>query len=214
MKETWGYLRETEDQAIQSGMDKDTGLHRTGLDTYLKTIFPEIEDWVHDKTTGLTVNNKKIRNRPDYRSEELKMIVEYDGLPHYTSPDVIINDRKTTQFYESQGYKVVRIPYFIQLSNAVVKKLFNVNCQTMLFNEKYPSIGLYSRNSPAYLCYEGIQRMAREFYEISSEQYEVNIEYLCSPGIIEKCSSVGIDLVRADLLINAYNLIAEKRDYK
>lgn len=30
------------------------------------------------------------------------------------------------ELYESYGYKVVRIPYFIQLSNEVVEKLFGV----------------------------------------------------------------------------------------
>lgn len=45
----WGFLRETTEQAKKAGIDKDTGLHRTGLDEYLKAIFPDVSDWVHDK---------------------------------------------------------------------------------------------------------------------------------------------------------------------
>ena len=69
----FGYLRETEQDAIKAGVDIDTGLPRTGLDTYLKYIFPNIDDWEHDKTVpNLIVNGKLGRIRPDYRSEKLK----------------------------------------------------------------------------------------------------------------------------------------------
>lgn len=37
----WGFLRETSELATKAGKDKDTGLHRTGLDDYLKVIFPD-----------------------------------------------------------------------------------------------------------------------------------------------------------------------------
>ena len=35
----WGFLRETTEEAIKAGNDKDTGLNRTGLNEYLK-FFP------------------------------------------------------------------------------------------------------------------------------------------------------------------------------
>lgn len=38
-----------------------------------------------------------------------------------------------------------------------------------------PSLGLKGKNSPAYLCYEGIKRMAKEFKQFP-EQYEVNLK--------------------------------------
>ena len=75
MANKWGYLRETSEKAKKAGKDKDTGLHRTGLDDYLKVIFPNINDWIHDKALG-KINDKFYRNRPDYRSEKLKLIVE------------------------------------------------------------------------------------------------------------------------------------------
>ena len=84
-KEKWGFLRETEESAKKAGVDPDTGLHRTGLEKYLKVIYPMVNDWIHDQSIpGLQVNGKVCRKRPDYRSETLKMIVEFDGLQHYT----------------------------------------------------------------------------------------------------------------------------------
>lgn len=51
-KNKWGFLRETKELAVKAGIDKDTGLHRTGLEDYLLVIFPEISlsEWIHDKT--------------------------------------------------------------------------------------------------------------------------------------------------------------------
>lgn len=172
----WGFLRETKEDADKAGVDKDTGVCRTGLDEYLAVIFPNTHDWIHDKG-GVELDGKKLGTRPDYRSESLKMIIEFDGLPHYTNPDVILKDIQNTKNYEKAGYKVVRIPYFIQLSKDAVKELFDVDLDQELFDESIPSLGLKGRNTPAYLCHEGVKRMAREFLRFP-HQYEVNLKAL------------------------------------
>ncbi len=176
MANKWGFLRETAEKAKKAGKDKDTGLHRTGLDDYLKVIFPHINDWIHDKTFG-KINGKYYRNRPDYRSEKLKLIVEFDGLQHYTKPDNIERDIKNTELYKNFGYKIVRIPYFIQLSNKAVKTLFDVEVNEDLFDESISSLGVEGQNTPAYLCPSGLKRMAEEFLKFP-EQYNTNIEFL------------------------------------
>lgn len=191
VKEKWGFLRETTEAAIKAGIDRGTGLHRTGLNEYLKVIFPDIDDWVHDKALGLTVNNKVCRKRPDYRSEKLKMIVEFDGIQHYTMPDRIKNDVLSTKFYESLGYKVVRIPYFIQLTNKAVKYFFNVDVKEPLFNENIHSMDKNDRNTPAFLCGAGVLRMIEEFKH-HPEQYRVNKEFLISQN---DRFLTGIDLI-------------------
>lgn len=172
----FGFLRETAALAKKAGKDKDTGLHRTGLEDYLKIIFPNVNDWIHDKALG-EVDGVKYRSRPDYRSEKLKLIIEFDGLQHYTKPDIIEKDYLLTELYEKLGYKVVRIPYFIQLTNKAVKNLFGIDVSEKLFDEKYPSLGIKGLNTPAYLCPAGVKRMAEEFKKFP-EQYKTNIEFL------------------------------------
>lgn len=167
-----GYLRETKKDCNESW--------QTSLDEYLEIIFPETTDWVHDKTVpGLTdLNGKKTSIRPDYRSESLKLIVEFDGLPHYTRPDTIQKDSINQMIYEAAGYKVVRIPYFIQLTNQVVQQLFGVEVKEPLFDETKPSIGLkWQGTTPAFLCLSGALRMAREYAKFP-QQFEVNIKHL------------------------------------
>lgn len=193
MTETWGFLRETKEIAEKAGNDADTGLCRTGLDEYLAVIFPEVDDWIRDKEIGM-LNGKKRRMRPDYRSEILKLIIEIDGLPHYQSPENILKDEKNTADYEAGGYKVVRIPYFIQLTNLAVRKLFGRDVSEPLFDVSYSSLGPKGHNTPAYICGAGISRMAREFKDFP-DQYEVNIRFL------ESCNDeylTGVSLLKRE----------------
>lgn len=194
-KNQWGYLRETTEAAVKAGIDKATGLHRTGLNEYLKVIFPEVDDWVHDRELGF-INNKRYRCRPDYRSQSLKLIVEFDGLPHYKNPAIILKDKRQTELYNNLGYKVVRIPYFIQLSNEAVRLLFGITLNTPLFDESNPSLGIKGNNTPAFLCPLGITRMAEEFLKFPT-QLNVNLNalrLLASAGSEEEILS-GVDLL-------------------
>lgn len=174
-KQKWGFLRETKTKAEEAGVDKDTGLHRTGMEDYLKVIFPEIptDNWIHDKA----INGCGRKTRPDYRCESLKLIIEFDGVQHYQNPERIKADFENQKFYEEIGYKVVRIPYFIQLSNSVVKSIFGRNVDEPLFDESIPSLGIKGKNTSAYCCYEGLKRMAREF-NYYPEQYISNLKAL------------------------------------
>ena len=175
MNNKWGFLRETKQKAIDAGIDKDTGLHRTGIEEYLTVIFPEVDsnDWIHDKP----IEGIGRRIRPDYRCEKLKLIIEFDGVQHYQKPDRIKADLENQKVYIKNGYKVIRIPYFIQLSNNVVKLMFGRDVQEKLFDESIPSLGVKGCNTPAYCCPEGLKRMAREFHKYPT-QYMVNLKAL------------------------------------
>ena len=122
-------------------------------------------------------------------------IVEFDGVQHYSKPDVILRDVQNTANYEKLKYKVIRIPYFIQLTNNAVKELFGVTVEEPLFDIQYASLGA-SCGSPAYLCPAGLERMATDFLRFP-EQYRVNLKALknCDNDI----------LTGASLLEAAYN---------
>lgn len=170
-KYKWGYLRETEEQAQKAGASDITGMHRTGLETYLKVIFPNTNDWIHNKTVPNCIKN----TRPDYRSESLKLIIEFNGIDHYTKPDVIFKDIEKEKMYKDMGYKVVQIPFFIQLTNQAVKKMFGVVIEEQLFDGNVPSLLVDDSCTPAFLCPLGIKRMAEDFLNYP-EQYENNMQ--------------------------------------
>lgn len=173
----FGFIRETSEKAKEAGIDIVTGICRTGLDEYLEVIYPRYE-WIHDKSLG-SINGVNYKVRPDYRCEGYKMIVEFDGLLHYSNPEQILKDCKNTKLYEELGYSVIRIPYFIQLTNKNVEKLFGVKVEIDLFPANISSLAVELRNTPAYLCVDGIKRMAKIF-RMFPDDYVVNMNYLKS----------------------------------
>ena len=105
-KHRWGFLRETNQMAIDAGVDRDTGLHRTGLEDYLAVIFPEIDshEWIHDKV----IDGIGCRIRPDYRCERLKLIIEFEDDTviqlHGDKPDLQVGLKEMGSFFiEQQG---------------------------------------------------------------------------------------------------------------
>jgi very-short-patch-repair endonuclease len=64
------------------------------------------------------------RFRPDYYSERHRLIVEFDGDQHYRSSKVILRDFERDAFFIAKSFRVIRIPYFVQLSHAVITDLF------------------------------------------------------------------------------------------
>ena len=74
------------------------------------------------------VPNSNIKNRPDFRIESKKLIIEFDGYRHYTMPNVILTDINKDKVYSSIGYTVIRIPYFIQMTFELQKLLFDTVC--------------------------------------------------------------------------------------
>lgn len=69
-------------------------------------------------------------------------MIEFDGVQHYQKPERIKADVENQRLYEELGYKVVRIPYFIQLSNDVVRQMFGRVISEPLFDDRIPSMGI------------------------------------------------------------------------
>lgn len=171
----WGYIRET-----KKGVEKETTVSEVGytpLLDYLNVIFPETNDWIHNKSIKDDKGKALTSCHPDYHSPSLKIVIEFDGILHYQKTDQVLKDAENNQLYESLGYTVIRIPYFIQLSKTAIRELFGINLNFDMFDENKPSFGVKWRNTPAYVCVSGLKRMAKEFHRFPS-QYQVNLDAL------------------------------------
>ncbi len=135
------------------------------LGDFLRRYFKEGE-WIHDKCfLG--------RNRPDYRNGFYKTIVEFDGYAHYTSSKRIVSDRLKDKLYQENGYNVVHIPYFVQLSEKTISKLFSLN---MEYEQEYPHGFIDSKCVlPADFCYLGIRRFLEDLETFSEIKREILI---------------------------------------
>ena len=99
----------------------------------LKVFFPEFKNKIKIKVIlnqiGFDIKNKI---EADYFIEELGLIFEFDGPPHYNNPFKIIADERKKKLIENltkngkkTEVKIVRIPYYFQLTKDVAKFLFN-----------------------------------------------------------------------------------------
>ena len=105
----WGYIRETP-KMVEDAKKKMPNSTFTPLEDYLKVIYPKVK-WIHDKAFGKH-NSKYYRIRPDFRCEEKKIIVEFDGLQHYINPIRIRKDNENQKIYELFGYKVMNTLFY------------------------------------------------------------------------------------------------------
>ncbi|MGQ4006111.1 DUF559 domain-containing protein [Francisellaceae bacterium CB300] len=141
--------------------------------------------FIHDKSVP---NSKNKRMRPDFRCDKLKLILEFDGDSHYRSSDRIIKDKVKDADYQSLGYKVFRIPYFIQASE---------NLWSLIFKEQIPYKQVYCNGFiddkailPADFCEMGV-----ELFRLDLEKFNYARADIIS-SLKEKVSKKGnIDLV-------------------
>jgi hypothetical protein len=136
-------------------------LTESSLKLFLYDMFGHYE-WIHNKS----VPNSNIKNRPDFRSEKFKLIIEFDGDRHYTQSNVIIADELKDFTYTKMGYKIFRIPYFIQLCDKLIFDIFSYSPKKII--QTYPH-GFISDTCthPADFCALGIKRFNSDLQRFS-----------------------------------------------
>lgn len=143
------------------------------MSSILNRLFPD-ENWIHNK--GIRGSNGKCYRRitggpyqPDFRNEDKKIIIEIDGSggnyhKHYCEPKQTHQDIEDTKFYESIGYKVIRIPMYIQLDREMLNYYFGIDYKGAPLYDAASAHGfLHSQIAlPAEFCKEGIERFTNE----------------------------------------------------
>ncbi len=150
----------------ESSLFNDSYLTEVLLGNYLETIFSEFE-FERDRV----VPNSKIRNRADYRNDKLMLIVEFDGYRHYSETKTILADEKKDIIYSGLGYKIIRIPYFVQISKDVVFDLFGVHTNI----PQVYSHGFIDKKAllPSDFCELGIKRFLFDLNRFSYIKSEI-----------------------------------------
>jgi len=115
--------------------------------------------------------------RPDIRIDSIKLVVEFDGYLHYTDSKTIMRDTKKDIVIQEYGYKIVRVPYFVQLKH-LENLLSNYISLDVIRNFKtygYKSGFIDNKaKTPADFCSLGLKRFYKdiEFYNCSKEIIE------------------------------------------
>lgn len=131
------------------------------LGDFLRTrIDPDIR---HTPTLRIAGRIRK----PDWYSEKKKLLVEFDGPLHYTKSSIACRDCDQDRRAEQEGYRIIRIPYFIQLDDNAIKYFFNELTYDFSAFNTYPHGFIHSNVVfPADFCGFGIERYHVEFNDL------------------------------------------------
>lgn len=162
-------------------MKVDGYLNEKNLLEVLEYLYPETS-WIHNKVIPKDIVKERLKGsehedgmyeyllkrkfRADYRSEELSIVVEFDGISHYQSSEVMWNDISKTLYYESLGYTFIQIPYFVQPTIEIIKQYFNKDIEESL-TENMNGFNIdgvkLNRNLPSSFSEDGVRRFMTEF---------------------------------------------------
>lgn len=142
-------------------------LTEKNLGLILDEICPN-NDFIHDKSVE---GSKNKRRRPDYQSKERMLIIEFDGDSHYCKAQRIKSDVEKDNDYISLGYRIFRIPYFIQITSPVLKAMLDENIE---FKQRYPN-GFIDPKAilPADYCELGIDLFKKDLERFEYHANEI-----------------------------------------
>ena len=183
----WKYLRENDKKFFDLKRN-------TTLKEYLEAIFPK-NTFLYSYTLKkfeLPDNVEYHRYECDAICKDLGLVVEFDGVNHYMDTQVCINDMKKDYWLSNLGYKVVRIPYWIQLSSEVIEDLFQIELDKSAkfceldYSFYYPETDTINFNIlPGNMCELGRNRFVREF-----NKFRKSIQIQILNDLFECCSYV------------------------
>lgn len=131
------------------------------------------------------------RFRYDVIIDSCKRIIEFDGDGHYSDVRNIYNDLAKDEHAKIHGYSVIRIPYFVQLTNQTSKMFLGVEAEV---EQKFPH-GFVSEKCilPATFCVKGLERYIKELKYLPE-----NIQNDIEKSLKIKETVLRTELVRPD----------------
>lgn len=154
-------------------------LKDTDMASVLMRLFPDFT--LPDKQAYLRINGRMAltqsghRVQPDFIYAPLRLIVEVDGqnlrVGHYTNAKQCVDDIEKDEVYKNNGWKVIRIPAYIQLDKEMIEFFFGIKYDKPLYTMCREHGFLHSQiDLPANFCTLGLNRFYREM-----DGYPVNV---------------------------------------
>ncbi len=105
------------------------------------------------------IHGKKLRWDMVFEASSGKVAVEFDGDEHYRHSLKIKVDREKDGYARDDGYRVVRVPYWVQLTTETLKYYFDLDAKVV---QDFPHGFITTKVFPASYCEMGIDRFRRE----------------------------------------------------
>lgn len=88
-----------------------------------------------------------------------KLVVEFDGDLHYKESLVLKRDMEKDSVAKELGYKLVRFPYWIQLTTQTLETFFGIRGEVC---QDFPHGFISTKSFPASFCNLGLERFFKE----------------------------------------------------
>ena len=145
-----------------------------------KIFWPD-GNWGHQKRFRYDPSNKRKFYQVDCCSETMRLIWEYEGPDHYENVWKLKRDDERRDFFEKLGYRFLRWPYYLQLTEDVARHFFADSFSQSKYNEAIAKVygveeakdvlspGLHtSKNTPANFIPRGNRRFFQELNSLPS----------------------------------------------
>ena len=135
----------------------------------------------------LRVPNSKRRWDMAFKLDSNTFIVEYDGDEHYRNSLKIKTDMEKDEVARKLGYRVIRIPYWIQIDSEMLNYYFDINKK---IERKFPHGFISTKIFPASFCEKGIERFHKELTNLPP-----NVKNQVLQSLKERIEEHGSDYV-------------------
>lgn len=92
-----------------------------GYFTEQKLVEWVVAEYGHENVAAQFKVTDKTRSRFDVAVPKLMLLFEFDGAAHYTDATVWERDGRKSREAVMLGYRIIRIPYFVQWTTEVIK---------------------------------------------------------------------------------------------
>jgi hypothetical protein len=140
-----------------------------------------LKEALKDKYTSF-IEEQKVAGKPRCRwdiymtfPDGREIAVEFDGDQHYRDTLVMKLDLEKEDLADEARIEVVRIPYWVQLTDETAKHYFGDLFDGIHIEQDYPHGFIKSKVFPASYCAMGVERFMAELHDLP---YDIFVEIL------------------------------------
>ena len=100
-----------------------------------------------------------------------EIAVEFDGDQHYRDTLVMKLDLEKEDLADEAGIEVVRLPYWVQLTDDTAKHYFGDLFNGIHIEQDYPHGFIKSKVFPASYCALGVERFMAELHDLPEKEF-------------------------------------------
>ena len=136
-----------------------------------------LKEALKDKYTSF-IEEQKVAGKPRCRwdmymtfPDGREIAVEFDGDQHYRDTLVMKLDLEKDDLADEAGIEVVRIPYWVQLTDETAKHYFGDLFDGIHIEQDYPHGFIKSKVFPASYCAMGVERFMAELHDLPEKEF-------------------------------------------